>query len=150
FASSTRRLVRSTSTPTEDWLPAPLSGKNAPLPARSPLRTGRASHPASGSSHSSAPWGGTGQTDGMFRGSTTGKVRRPCRIKRIGGSANLDVARDRDRHCAEEPEADDAAVSPNFLRRKVPRPLSVCPEVSPPDPSCSFGGVPAQCPPPEQ
>lgn len=86
----------------------------------------------------------------MFRGATTGKVGSPCRIERIGRPTNLDVTRNRDRRCAEDSQATDTAVSPNCLPRKVPRPLSVGPEVSPPDPSCSFGGMPAQRPPPEQ
>jgi hypothetical protein len=126
-----------------------LSGKRVLLPARAPLRTGRASRLASGSSHSSAPWGGTGQPDGMFRGSTAGKVGRPCRVKRIGRSTNLYVTRNRDRHCSEQPKAGGAAAS-RTLRRKVPRPWSVCPEVSPPDPPCSFRGMPTRCPLPEQ
>jgi hypothetical protein len=129
--------------------PFRLSGSSSTLLRYRPLRTGRADCPASGSSHSSAPWGGTGQPDRTFRGSTAGKVGRPCRVKRIGRSTNLDVARNRDRHCSEQPPAGGAAVS-RALRRKVPRPWSVCTEVSPLDPSCSFRGMPTRCPLPEQ
>ncbi len=40
------------------------SGSGSALLRHRPLRTGRAGHPASGSSHSSAPWGGTEPFDG--------------------------------------------------------------------------------------
>jgi hypothetical protein len=47
------------------------SGSSSALRRRRPLRTGRAGHPASGSSQSSAPESGTEQIDGTLRGSTT-------------------------------------------------------------------------------
>jgi len=125
------------------------SGSSSALLHRRPLRTGRASHPASGSSHSSAPWCGTEQFDGTFCCSTTSKVRGPRRIKWIGQSSDLDMSRNRDRHCAEEPKPAGVSISWT-LRSKVPRPVSVDPEVSRPYPPSSFHGMPTFCPLPEQ
>lgn len=84
-----------------------------------PLRTGRAGHPASGSSHSSAPWCGTEQLDRKFCSSPANEVRGPHRIKRIGRSPDLDMSRNRDRHCAEEPNSAGVSISRTLpLRRR--------------------------------
>jgi hypothetical protein len=114
-----------------------------------PLRTGRAGHPASGSSHSSAPWCGTEQLDGTFRGSTAGEVSCPRPIKWISQAPDLDVSRNRDCHCAEEPKPAGTAPS-RTLRSKVPGPVCICPEVPVLHPPCSFHGMTTHCPFPEQ
>ncbi len=120
----------------------------ARIAAPPPLRTGRASHPASGSSHSSAPELGTEQFDRAFRGSTAGQVFGPCRIERIGRSRDFDVASDCRRHRTKQPKADSLAVGRTF-RGEVTISVSDRPEVSLLDPPCTFGGMPALCPPPE-
>ena len=78
-----------------------MSGSSGALLRRRPLRTGRASRLASGSSHSSAPDRGTEQFDGAILGTTTDKVVIPDRIEWVGATADLDVPRNRDRRCLE-------------------------------------------------
>lgn len=129
--------------------PYSWSGSSSALLRHRPLRTGRASHPASGSSHSSAPRCGTEQLDGTLRSSTASEVRGPHRIKSISQSPNLDVSRNRDRHCAEEPKPAGAAIS-GTLRSKVPGPVPIDLEVPVPHPPCSFHGMSTLCPFPEQ
>ena len=75
-------------------LSALSSGNSSALLRRRPLRTGHESRPSSGSSLSSAPWSGTGQSINVYRRSTSGKVRRPRRIKGIGCTAYFDVPND--------------------------------------------------------
>lgn len=128
--------------------PCSWSGSGGALLRRRPLRTGRADHPASGSSHSSAPWCGTGQPDGAFRNSTGGEVSGPLRIKRIGQPPDLDVSHNRDRHCAEESAPAGTGIC-RTLRNKVPGPVSVDPEVPVSHPPCSFRGMTSTCPLPE-
>lgn len=115
---------------------------------RRPLRTGRASHPASGSSHSSAPWGGTEQFDGTLRSATTSQVLGPPRVEGMRSPGHLDMAGDRHGRRAEDLQSDGCAVS-CALRCESPRPCHSLPEVPSDDPPRSFGGVPAHGPPPE-
>lgn len=128
--------------------PTTPSGSSGALLRRRPLRTGRASHPASGSSHSSAPQAGTEQFDGTFRGSTAVQVFSPCRVERVGGCRDFDVARDCHRHRTTELDTNSFAVG-RAPCCEVPVPIPDRPEVPLLDPPCTFGGMPALCPPPK-
>ncbi|MGF6971615.1 hypothetical protein QFZ94_000042 [Paraburkholderia sp. JPY465] len=144
-----RLICRFTISPVSASTLCTWSGSSSALLRHRPLRTGRASHPASGSSHSSAPRCGTEQLDGTLRSSTASEVRGPHRIKWISQFPNLDVSRNRDRHCAEEPKPAGAAIS-GTLRSKVPGPVPIDLEVPVPHPPCSFHGMSTLCPFPEQ
>src|ERR1022692_3483943 len=78
--------------------PCSASGSNGALLHRRPLRTVHESHPSYGSSHSSAPRGGTEQLDGFLHGVASLEVGLPIRIVGVGLGSNLDVPGDRYRH----------------------------------------------------
>lgn len=129
-------------------IPWTWSGSSDALLRRRPLRTGRAGHPASGSSHYFSAIEVTGQLDGTFRGSTAGKVDVPSRIKWISQPPDLDMALDHDRRCSEELNT-AGAVLVRPPRCKVPGPISIAQEVTFLNPLCSFRRVPTSRPLPE-
>ena len=129
--------------------PCTWSGKDEALPLRPPLRTGRESHPSSGSSHSSAPRGGTEQLVGIYRGTASGEVTRPRGIERICRASYLDVSHNRDGHGTEEPKALICIVT-RQLRGKYPTPVSLRVKVFMSNPTGTFHGVSTHSPLPEE
>jgi hypothetical protein len=126
-------------------LSALSSGNSSALLRRRPLRTGHESRPSSGSSRSTAPWSGTGQLINVHRGSTSGKVRRPRRVKGISQATYFDMPNDWNRRRAKKPPSLDNT-SDFGLRSKYPVLVPHCVEVSLSYPACAFIGMPAQGP----
>ena len=126
-----------------------VSGKDEALPLRPPLRTGHESHPSSGSSHSSAPRGGTEQLLGIYRNSSSGEVRRPRRVERGCHASYLDVSLNRDGHGTEEPKALMSTIA-RLLRGKYPTPVSLYVKVFLSNPTGTFHGVSTHSPLPEE
>ena len=147
---SFRRLTRSWTTMFPfSSTPCRWEGSGATLPPPRPLRTGRESHPSSGSSHSSAPRRGTEQRFGIYRSSASGEVRRPCRVERICHATYLDVSLDRDGHGTEQPQALGSAVT-RYHCGKYPAPVSLYVKVFLSNPTGTFHGVSTHCPLPEE
>lgn len=143
-ATSARARTSRFSSPVSGSTQCTWSGSSSALLCCRPLRTGHASRPASGSSHSSAlRCCSTELLHGTLRGSTMDKIRFPLSNKRIGLCPDFDVPLDRDRHRAEEL---NRVATQSLRHRKYPRTASVCVEVSLTNPACSFRRVPTPRP----
>jgi hypothetical protein len=123
------------------WLSTPMSGSGGTLLRHRPLRTGRASRPASGSSQSSASLGDTGQSF-IGRGSTTGKVRRPRRVKGVCLTTYLHVSNNWN-HRGPKQACYPAVFGP---RSKCPGTMPLYVEVFVLHPTRAFRGMPTQSP----
>jgi hypothetical protein len=139
--SDTLAAVPTTLCTSPESASTPTSGSGSALLRHRPLRTGRASRPASGSSHSSAPSDGTGQST-IGRGSTTGKVRRPRRVKGICLTTYLHVPNNWNHRGSEQPN-----YSTGFgPRGKRPSTMSLYVEVFVLHPTRAFRGMPTHSP----